>query len=62
MRVPLGSGSKWTPAQTGGDDGLEPYVVKVGETVERIARAYGTSERELHAQTTREKRARFALQ
>ena len=47
VRVPLGSGSKWTPTQTGADDGLEPYVVKVGETVERIARAYGTSEREL---------------
>jgi membrane-bound lytic murein transglycosylase D len=47
VRVPLGSGSKWTPTQAPADDGLEPYVVKAGETVERIARAYGTSEREL---------------
>jgi len=47
VRVPAGSGGKWTPAQAASDDGLEPYVVKAGETVERIARAYGTSEREL---------------
>ena len=47
VRVPLGSGAKWTPAQAPADDGLEPYVVKAGETVERIARAHGTSEREL---------------
>lgn len=47
VRVPEGSGKKWTPAQVATDDGLEPYVVKAGETVERIARARGTSEREL---------------
>ena len=47
VRVPAGSGTKWTPSEAAADDGLEPYVVKVGETVERIARAYGTSEREL---------------
>ena len=47
LRVPEGTGSKWTPAQAPADDGLEPYVLKVGETVERIARARGTSEREL---------------
>ena len=45
--MPLGSGPKWTPTQAAADDGLEPYVVKAGETVERIARAHGTSEREL---------------
>jgi membrane-bound lytic murein transglycosylase D len=47
VRVPEGSGKKWTPTQVASDDGLEPYVVKAGETVERIARARGTSEREL---------------
>ena len=47
VRVPFGSGTKWTPTGSTRDDGLEPYVVKAGETVERIARAYGTSEREL---------------
>lgn len=47
VRVPFGSGAKWTPSAVTRDDGLEPYVVKAGETVERIARAYGTSEREL---------------
>ncbi len=47
VRVPEGSGAKWTPTRASADDGLEPYVVKTGETVERIARAYGTSEREL---------------
>ncbi len=47
VRVPEGSGAKWTPTRASADDGLEPYVVKAGETVERIARAYGTSEREL---------------
>jgi membrane-bound lytic murein transglycosylase D len=47
VRVPEGSGSKWTPALAQTDEGLEPYVVKTGETVERIARARGTSEREL---------------
>jgi membrane-bound lytic murein transglycosylase D len=47
VRVPAGSGAKWTPTAATRDDGLEPYVVKAGETVERIARAYGTSEREL---------------
>jgi membrane-bound lytic murein transglycosylase D len=47
VRVPEGSGKKWTPTQVANDDGLEPYVVKAGETVERIARARGTSEREL---------------
>jgi membrane-bound lytic murein transglycosylase D len=47
VRVPFGSGSKWTPSAATRDDGLEPYVVKAGETVERIARAYGTSERDL---------------
>ena len=47
VRVPFGSGAKWTPTQAATDDGLEPYVVKAGETVERIARQYGTSEREL---------------
>jgi membrane-bound lytic murein transglycosylase D len=47
VRVPEGSGKRWTPTQVASDDGLEPYVVKTGETVERIARARGTSEREL---------------
>jgi membrane-bound lytic murein transglycosylase D len=47
VRVPVGGGNKWTPSRAASDDGLEPYVVKAGETVERIARAYGTSEREL---------------
>lgn len=47
VRVPEGSGKKWTPTQVASDDGLEPYVVRAGETVERIARARGTSEREL---------------
>jgi membrane-bound lytic murein transglycosylase D len=47
VRVPFGTSGKWTPAQATSDDGLEPYVVKAGETVERIARARGTSEREL---------------
>jgi membrane-bound lytic murein transglycosylase D len=47
VRVPEGSGAKWTPAQSSSDDGLEPYVVKTGETVERIARARGTSEKDL---------------
>jgi len=47
VRVPPGTGRKWRAAPPPADDGLEPYVVKVGETVERIARAYGTSEREL---------------
>jgi membrane-bound lytic murein transglycosylase D len=47
VRVPEGGGKKWTPTQVASDDGLEPYVVKAGETVERIARARGTSEREL---------------
>jgi len=47
VRVPVGSGSKWTPTAAASDDSLEPYVVKAGETVERIARAHGTSEREL---------------
>lgn len=47
VRVPFGNGAKWTSSQAPSDDGLEPYVVKTGETVERIARAYGTSERDL---------------
>jgi membrane-bound lytic murein transglycosylase D len=47
VRVPEGSGAKWAPTTAATDDGLESYVVKVGETVERIARAHGTSEREL---------------
>ncbi len=47
VRVPPGTATKWTPSLAAGDDGLEPYVVKAGETVERIARAHGTSEREL---------------
>jgi membrane-bound lytic murein transglycosylase D len=47
VRVPEGSGAQWTPTRASADDSLEPYVVKAGETVERIARAYGTSEREL---------------
>jgi membrane-bound lytic murein transglycosylase D len=47
VRVPEGGAAKWTPTRVATDDGLEPYVVKVGETVERIARAHGTSEREL---------------
>ncbi|HYJ09890.1 MAG TPA: LysM peptidoglycan-binding domain-containing protein, partial [Polyangiaceae bacterium] len=47
VRVPEGSGGKWTPALAQTDEGLEPYVVKAGETVERIARARGTSERDL---------------
>lgn len=47
VRVPEGTGKKWTPTQVASDDGLEPYVVRSGETVERIARARGTSEREL---------------
>jgi membrane-bound lytic murein transglycosylase D len=50
VRVPEGTGSKWTEARVAVDDGLEPYVVKVGETVERIARARSTSERELREQ------------
>ncbi|HEY6080959.1 MAG TPA: LysM peptidoglycan-binding domain-containing protein [Polyangiaceae bacterium] len=47
VRVPAGSGGNWTSARVSSDDGLEPYVVRAGETVERIARARGTSEREL---------------
>lgn len=47
VKVPEGTGKRWTPAQVASDDGLEPYVVRAGETVERIARARGTSEREL---------------
>ena len=47
VRVPEGSSKAWSPARVAADDGLEPYVVKAGETVERIARARGTSEREL---------------
>lgn len=47
VRVPEGRGAQWTPTRVAVDDGLESYVVKAGETVERIARAYGTSEREL---------------
>lgn len=47
VRVPAGAAAKWKPIQSDTDDGLEPYVVKAGETVERIARAFGTSEREL---------------
>lgn len=47
--VPEGTARKWTPARTALDDGLECYVVKAGETVERIARAHGTSERELRS-------------
>jgi membrane-bound lytic murein transglycosylase D len=47
VRVPQGSAGKWTPGRALAEDALEPYVVKAGETVERIARAYGTSEREL---------------
>jgi membrane-bound lytic murein transglycosylase D len=47
VRVPEGSAAKWTPTRVALDEGLEPYVVKAGETVERIARARGTSEREL---------------
>jgi membrane-bound lytic murein transglycosylase D len=50
VRVPEGTSVKWTPTQLSVDDSLEPYVVKVGETVERIARARGTSERELREQ------------
>jgi membrane-bound lytic murein transglycosylase D len=50
VRVPEGSGTKWTPARVASDDGFEPYVVKTGETVERIARAHGTSERDLREQ------------
>jgi len=50
VRVPEGSGAKWNPTRVAADDGLEPYVVKLGETVERIARARGTSERELREQ------------
>jgi membrane-bound lytic murein transglycosylase D len=47
VRVPAGSGSNWTSARVSSDEGLESYVVKAGETMERIARARGTSEREL---------------
>jgi membrane-bound lytic murein transglycosylase D len=47
VRVPLGSGKSFTPAQLAFDDDLETYVVRTGETVERIARARGTSERAL---------------
>ncbi|RYZ01600.1 MAG: LysM peptidoglycan-binding domain-containing protein [Myxococcales bacterium] len=47
VRVPEGSAAKWSPARLGNDDSLEAYVVKTGETMERIARARGTSEREL---------------
>jgi membrane-bound lytic murein transglycosylase D len=47
VRVPAGSGTNWTSARVSSDDGLEPYVVKAGETMERIARARGTSERDL---------------
>jgi membrane-bound lytic murein transglycosylase D len=47
VRVPQGSGGQWTPARAPTDDALQSYVVKAGETVERIARAYGTSERDL---------------
>lgn len=47
VRVPEGSARKWNPAALAGDDQLEAYVVKAGETVERIARARGTSERDL---------------
>jgi len=50
VRVPEGTGAKWTPTRAAADDGLEPYVVKLGETVERIARSRGTSERELREQ------------
>ncbi len=47
VRVPEGSGAQWSPTRAVNDEGLEPYVVKAGETVERIARARGTSERDL---------------
>jgi membrane-bound lytic murein transglycosylase D len=47
VRVPEGSAKSFTPARVTLDDGLEPYVVRAGETVERIARLRGTSERDL---------------
>lgn len=47
VRVPEGSGKGFSPARLALDDELEAYVVRAGETVERIARARGTSEREL---------------
>jgi membrane-bound lytic murein transglycosylase D len=47
VRVPAGGAARWSPAALADDDGLEAYLVKAGETVERIARARGTSEREL---------------
>jgi len=47
VRVPEGSAKGFLPARVAVDDELESYVVRSGETVERIARARGTSEREL---------------
>jgi membrane-bound lytic murein transglycosylase D len=47
VRVPEGSARSFAPARVTFDDGLEPYVVRAGETVERIARGRGTSERDL---------------
>lgn len=47
VRVPEGSGGNWNPVRAQVDEGLESYVVRAGETMERIARARGASEREL---------------
>ncbi len=47
VRVPDGAAAKWSPTRVVADDSLEAYVVKAGETVERIARARGASERDL---------------
>src|SRR6478752_6866605 len=47
VRVPEGSAKGFLPARVAVDDELESYVVRSGETVERIARARGTSERDL---------------
>jgi membrane-bound lytic murein transglycosylase D len=47
VRVPAGSGTSFKSSRVANDEGLESYVVRAGETVERIARARGTSEREL---------------
>jgi membrane-bound lytic murein transglycosylase D len=47
VRVPEGSGKGFSPSRVAIEDELEAYVVRTGETVERIARARGTSEREL---------------
>jgi membrane-bound lytic murein transglycosylase D len=50
VRVPEGSAKGFSPSRLALDDELVPYVVRAGETVERIARLRGTSERELREQ------------